>query len=58
VLKEGELVGRVARQYNADPKLTESYNPELNFNRLRPGTKIRVPKTKKPWSEVKAALGL
>lgn len=57
-LKDGEFVGRVAKSYKADPKLTESYNPELNFNRLRPGTMIRIPKTGTPWRDVKAALGL
>jgi len=57
-MKEGELVGRVARQYNADPRLTEAYNPEVNFRRLRPGTQIRVPKSNRPWAEVKQLLGL
>jgi hypothetical protein len=56
-MAEGEYGGQVALRHNVTPALLESYNPDVNFRRLRPGTQIRVPKTQRPWAEVKKLLG-
>jgi len=56
-MAEGQLLGQVAAKYKVPLRLIESYNPDVNFRRLRPGTMVRVPKTDTPWDEVSKLLG-
>jgi LysM repeat protein len=51
-MAEGQYLGQVAAMYKVKLPLLESYNPGVNFRRLRPGTMVRVPKTDRPWAEV------
>ena len=57
VLKDGENLWKLAHEvYKVDYWLLQDYNKDKDFRRLRPGSRIRVPKTKKRFSEIKELL--
>jgi hypothetical protein len=57
VLKDGENLWKLAHDtYKVDYWLVQDYNKDKDFRRLRPGSKIRIPKTKKRYHEIKALL--
>jgi len=43
VLKGLEDLNVLARLYGVDPRLIQSANPTVNFNRLRPGDNLNIP---------------
>lgn len=51
-LKQSETVWGLATRYAVDYQQLKDYNSDKDFRRLSPGTRIRIPRTEAPYSEL------